>query len=175
MGFGISTDTRLRASGKLQPLPVGTSLKRSTRSIVWPNCRSPAVTCTNNDGEAAEDLCGGAIWHLDVQAHAWCVHDIWWVTNARQVGNEWAMSGQYLSTPPEFKILIVLKCKSKVYSKYHISVALKCKSKYVFWGLFKREIKYIISPASKLYSKFKILVCLFLISKCHVLYVIFCQ
>jgi hypothetical protein len=53
------------------------------------------------------------------------------------VGNEWAISGQYLSMHLEFKIKIVLKCKWKKYSRYDISISLKCKSKHIFWRIFK--------------------------------------
>jgi hypothetical protein len=47
------------------------------------------------------------------------------------VGNEWAMSGQYLSMHLEFKIKIGLKYKWKGYSKYDISIPLKCKSEHI--------------------------------------------
>jgi hypothetical protein len=53
------------------------------------------------------------------------------------IGNEWAMSGQYLSMHLEFKIKIVLKCKLKEYPKYNKSIPLKYKSKHILWRLFK--------------------------------------
>jgi hypothetical protein len=53
------------------------------------------------------------------------------------VGNEWAMSGQYLSMHLEFKIKIALKCEWKGYAKYNISISLKYKSKHIFWRTFK--------------------------------------
>jgi hypothetical protein len=48
------------------------------------------------------------------------------------VGNEWAMSGQYLSMHLELKIKITLKCRPKGHLKYDILVSLKCKLKHLF-------------------------------------------
>jgi hypothetical protein len=53
------------------------------------------------------------------------------------VGNEWAMSGQYLSMHLELKIKTILKCKPNGYLRYNISVSLKRKSKHIFWRIFK--------------------------------------
>jgi hypothetical protein len=51
------------------------------------------------------------------------------------VTNNWAISGQYLSTG--IKIKITLECRPNEYLRYDILVSLKCKSKHIFYRIFR--------------------------------------